>query len=171
LADHRKEPETGEPDLLKGSINSGIWLSVLIAIVLAKTGHSGWCWGYSVGAGISMLSLFGLAVMVPMVSFPGAPRATQFLLSLALFLKLPFYLIVLDITINKPGVEAASIFAGVLMAPAAITGKTIKNLILVTLKEAAMRRRIRRGGAVSIRERLRVRFSRTGKPGAATEQG
>ena len=149
-----------------------MFLSVFTTIVLVRYGHSGWAWGFAVGAGVSLMSLFSLGYMVPRLTLPNAPAASQFLLALILFLKLPLYTVVLDCVMHKPGVDVRSIFPGILIAPIGITAKTVGAMVWQAADEAVYRRQVRRGGTVvraSRRERVGLRRRALAEP--VSEQG
>ena len=140
--------------------------------MLVRYGHFGSAWGFSAGAGLSLVSLFSLGFLVPRLTTPAAPAVSQFLLALILFLKLPLYAVVLDVVTRMPGVDARSIFPGVLISPMAITFKTVGAMIWQGIDEAVYRRQIRRGGSVitgSERRRFGTRRRRLTEP--ASEQG
>lgn len=66
---------------------------------------------------ISLFSLVSLAVLVPRLLHPSAPKAASFLLSLLLFLKLPFYAFALYIATRMPGFSPVALLAGAVLIP------------------------------------------------------
>src|SRR5580658_9574827 len=104
LTDIDSEQGRQEPNIITGSLALGLFLSVFATVMLVLYGHIGWAWGFSVGAGISLISLFSLGFLVPRLTVPTARGASQFLLALVLFLKVPFYAVALDMVMRKPGV-------------------------------------------------------------------
>lgn len=165
-----KEESVGEPCIITGSLTLGLFVSVVTIVMLVWCGHIGWARGFSVGAGLSLISLFSLGTVVPRLSMPTAPRASQILLSLVLFLKLPLYTIALYMVTHMPGVDARSAFPGILAAPLAITIKAVGSLVWQNVADAAYRRRIRRGGSV-VTGRGRLGAQRHTLPEPASEQG
>lgn len=153
MSDANSEQCGEEPSIISGSLTLGLLLSVVTSVILIKSGRVGWSWGFSVGAGISLISLYSLSTLVPRLTMPAASGASQFLLALVLFLKLPLYTIALYAVTRMPGVDARSAFPGILVAPIAITAKAVGAGVWHSIAEAAYRRRIRRGGSVIMQRR------------------
>ena len=129
MVENSTELKSDEPNMVKGSYFPTLMASILITVLLAQCGHSNWAWGFGVGAGISVFSLLSLGTIVPMLMFPSAPGATQFLLSLVMILKLPLYVVALYVVTRMPGADARSAFPGILMAPAVIASKTFYTVL------------------------------------------
>lgn len=168
--EYSTESKKQDTNTVSSSLTYGLVLSVVTAVILARTGHVGWAWGFSVGAALSLISLFSLGILLPMLMMPQAPRASQFLLSLVLFMKLPLYAAALYWITRMPGVDARSAFPGILMAPLAITGSAVGSLVRQGIGDALRNRIIRRGGAWRRAGRSRS-IAKPGVPEPAHEQG
>jgi hypothetical protein len=170
LAECGKDSNEEGSNIVSSSFSYGLCLSALAGVFLMKTGHVGWAWGFSVGAGLSLISLYSLGILVPRLMMPNAPEASQFMLALVLFLKLPLYAVALYAVTRMHGVDARSAFPGILMAPLVISGRTIGALVWQWISEILHVRQIRRGGARILRSSgRRIAAPITSEP--AREQG
>ena len=137
---------TEEPNEITGTLVTGLQISVLVSGFMAIGHHAGWALGFGAGAAISLFSTFSLGVLVPVLSRPGAPRASQFVLAMLLLLKLPVYVLALYLVTRVCGDDAKFAFLGIMVSPAVIGGRTIGKLIFQSTVDTVRRRQIRRGG-------------------------
>ena len=108
-----------------------------------------WAIGLAAGSAISLFSLLSLGILVPIVMMPNAPGASQFLLGLILFLKLPIYTILLWGVSNIRGVDMRSTVPGVILAPCLVGAQAVLQVLMEPIKARVHRRRVKRGGRVN----------------------
>lgn len=160
------EEKPEEPNLVVRSLKTGILLTLLTTFLLFNTHHANWAWGFLIGSLISLFSLFSLFVVVPILSCPTAPRLSEALLLLVLFMKLPIYAISLYLVTNLHGVDGRAAIPGLTLTPMVITFKTIGKVLIEAAHEAERKREIRRP-----RKRTTISATRVRPTDPIREQG
>ena len=128
---------------------AGILLTATVCAVLVHMHLAGWAIGMAAGSAISLFSLLSVGILIPIVMMPNAPGASQFLLGLVLFLKLPIYAILLWAVSLIPGVDMRSTVPGVILAPTLVGAHAVLQVLWEPIRESAHRRRVKRGGRVN----------------------
>jgi hypothetical protein len=125
-----------EDTLALRTVKTGAVSAVFLTLLLIGTGHPSWAVGFFIGAALSLFSIFSLMVVVPFLMRPGAPSYASTLLGLALFMKLPTYVLGLYFAVRIAGSSPINailcITLGVLLAPLVITLKTLGTLLAET---------------------------------------
>lgn len=120
-----------EPFTLR-TLKTSAWTAIVAAVLFFLASHREWAAGFTVGAALSLFSLFSLVVLVPILFRPGAGRFAKGLLSLTLFCKLPFYMGALYFGTTLPGAQPAAMALGIALVPFVITMKTIGKALFDT---------------------------------------
>lgn len=102
----------------------------LIATALLFFTGAGWGLGFLIGGLLSLLSLYSLVVIVPILFRPGAPAYAKGLLSLTLFMKLPFYMMALYLATHLLKTQPMALGLGVLLVPLVITLRAVGQAFL-----------------------------------------
>ena len=99
-----------------------------MTLLLVSGGQSGWAASYLWGAMISLFSIVSLVGVVPRLLHPSAPQVATFLLSLLLFMKLPFYALALYLAIHTPGFSAIALMLGAVLIPMLLASDTLYSI-------------------------------------------
>ncbi len=108
-------------------MRTGLLTTLVITVFLLSGGHSGLGISYLWGAMISLFSLVSLTVLVPRLLHPNAPQAATFMLSLLLFLKLPFYAIALYLATHTQGFSVALLITGAVLIPLVLAVEALRT--------------------------------------------
>src|SRR5436853_32270 len=101
-----------EEKITQSGLKAGIQFAILATILLFCGGRRDWGWGFVIGGFLSLLSLFSLTVLVPMLFRPGT-NCAKGILTLTLFMKLPLYLFLLSFVSQQHGVEPIAAVLGI----------------------------------------------------------
>ncbi len=115
--------------LTRRVLRDGLLFSFVTTLVLVGSSHSNWAISYLWGAFLSLFSMVSLMVVAPRLLHPKAPQVATFLLTLLLFLKLPFYGVCLFWAINAPGFNAFMLLGGAVLVPVLIFVDTLGSLM------------------------------------------
>jgi len=144
-----KPTEPKNDNLAIRTLKTGALVALGGMLWLRMLGHPAWGWGFLAGSLLSLFSLFTLMVVIPFLLRPGGGQLSVALLMVTLLMKLPLYAVGLYIAVRLSGNAPLSAFAGLTLAPAVITLKTLGGLM--TAKQADRKQRAR---VTTIRERM-----------------
>lgn len=117
------------------SLKSAARCAAVLDLTLFCTGQTMWAWGFLIGALVSLFSLVSLLVLVPILFRPHASPHVKGLLTMALFLKLPFYGIALSLVHPSHGVEPMAAGVGIALIPLVLTFRTAAAMLLEGARE------------------------------------
>lgn len=117
------------------ALKSAACVATVLDLTFFCSGQSKWGWGFLIGALVSLFSLFSLIVIVPILIRPKASPHVKGLLSLTLFLKLPFYAIALSLANPRHGVEPMAVGLGIALVPLILTFRTAAVLLMEGVRE------------------------------------
>ncbi|MCL5283889.1 MAG: ATP synthase subunit I [Armatimonadetes bacterium] len=98
-----------------------------------------WCWGWMIGSGIGLSSLWSLLYVVPKLVGPG-PKKGKFWLGALAVIKLPIYLMLLYYAMTSHSVNPIAVVAGVGVVPGVILLKVLGFMLVEAMNNAPMRR-------------------------------
>jgi hypothetical protein len=117
------------------SLKSAAWFAAALDLTFFCSGQTSWGWGFLIGALVSLFSLVSLLVLVPILFRPHASPHVKGLLTMTLFLKLPFYGIALSLANPRHGVEPMATGLGTALIPLVLTFRTAGILLMEQARE------------------------------------
>jgi hypothetical protein len=107
-------------------------VATVLSLGLAFGGHKGPAAGFSLGALVSLFSLFSLKVCIPVLFHKGATARATALLQAVLILKLPFYAVALYFATRMGTSAAVAAFVGCTVVPVVITAEHLGRALLLS---------------------------------------
>lgn len=117
--------KTQDAALISRVLKTSFLLGALLTFLLFAANHLYLGWGFFIGATLSLFSFVTIAITIPFLLRPNAPRSVSALLVVVLFMKLPIYCVGLYLAARLPGMGALACMLGACLTPAVITLKTI----------------------------------------------
>lgn len=125
--------KTPDADYTGRILKTGFLIGALLTFLFFATNRLYMGWGFLIGASLSLFSFVTIAITVPFLMRPSAPRSTPALIGVLLFMKLPIYCAALYLAARLPGMAAFACMLGVCLIPTIITLKTMGAVLKKTL--------------------------------------